>query len=175
MLKWLRIPKKPFTLRWDMEGECPWRKWHKFAKRRYPVRYFLSESLPHFWEYTIRWKMRDWYYGIKNWFFPWNVVKIKTLPRSWCDNDTRLLHLCFLMLTDWVEKEEPYEFHSTREEYIKSYTWDGKVDWERVKGRDTLHELYAWWKSYQDTDDGDYELEQQKLHTLIRLRGHLWT
>lgn len=174
--KWFRVPRKPFSLPWSgMFGDSNWDKWHRFAKRRYPIRYFLSETLPHFWEFTILWNLRAWKYGIRNWFFPYNVLKIKTLPRSWVDNDIRLLHACFFMLTEWAEKEQPYEFNSTREEYIESYTFQGETQWDRVKDRDTLHELYAWWKEYEKLEESDFDLEQKKLHTLIRLRGHLWT
>ena len=37
------------------------------------------------------------------------TLKINTLPsvkeQSWCDRDTIMLHACFQILVDWVEKE----------------------------------------------------------------------
>ena len=34
-----------------------------------------------------------------------NKLKIKTLDKGWCDNDTIMLHVCFQLLTDCIENE----------------------------------------------------------------------
>jgi hypothetical protein len=46
-----------------------------------------------------------WYYTVRSWFFPYNVVRIKTLPRTWCDRVEVMYHGAFQVLVDFVEKE----------------------------------------------------------------------
>jgi len=48
---------------------------------------------------------RVWY-PIRCWLRPYNVVRIKTLPRGWTDRTEILLHASFQVLVDFVEKEE---------------------------------------------------------------------
>ena len=37
---------------------------------------------------------------------PGNKLKIGSLDKSWCDNDTILLHSCFQLLVDCIENEK---------------------------------------------------------------------
>jgi hypothetical protein len=38
---------------------------------------------------------------------PSNILKIDSLSDGWCDKDHVLLHACFQLLSDFVEKELP--------------------------------------------------------------------
>jgi hypothetical protein len=62
------------------------------------------------------------------------ILKIETLDKGWCDSDILLLHASFQILTNFVEKEKPFEV----------------IDWNS----DSTHKfiakeiksLYRWWK-----------------------------
>lgn len=175
---YIKVPDKPLTLPWNMEtGESGWDIWHKEAKRKYPVRYFFSEFIPRIYKYEFMWTLRSYKYAVKDFFFPHNVLRIRTLPTRWTDRDTRMLHACFQLLTDYVKYEEPAEFTMTRDEFIELYRWEDKIDEERLKVRDTMHELYDWWLKHQTEEwcDGADEKEQEMLIKLIQIRRFLWT
>lgn len=74
-------------------------------KRHYPVRWFIWETLPDFWNYKVVRKFRD----TKYWFRyrttdKYHVVKTGLKP-NYYDPDTRMLHVNFQILTDFVEIE----------------------------------------------------------------------
>lgn len=111
-------------------------------------------------------------------------VYIKTLSPDYHDKDEILLHACFQLLVDWVEREHGPE-------------WWGAIDGPLVE----LKALYDWWtqerpKRYIDPPesllltgggqieesnnttylDDVWEVEdQRRLETLVKYRGHLWT
>lgn len=49
------------------------------------------------------------YYGIRNFFFPHNVIKLKALPRSWSDIDFKIEAFLEQMLDDYINKEKCFE------------------------------------------------------------------
>lgn len=52
------------------------------------------------------------YYRIKDFLFPWNVIKLKKLPRSWCDVDGRMEHAIMQLLVDFFHGEQPFHLSS---------------------------------------------------------------
>lgn len=100
---------------------------------------------------------------------PGNILKIETLGESWRDKDSVMLHACFQLLKDCVEKEN---------------LLDGHVDWDYNEGhrsaKQEIEELYNWWLSYEEPkigvhDEKSYELENKMLGRLIAVRWVLWT
>jgi len=91
------------------------------------------------------------------------VLKIATLPsvkEAWQDRDRIMLHGCFQLLIDFVEKEDGlnhcnYEFHK-----------------ETV---DELKYLYDWWKEYIELLIIDEDVEQEHLLRLVKQRTFMWT
>ena len=66
---------------------------------------------------------------------PSNLLKIDSLTDGWCDKDHVLLHACFQLLCDFVEKEMLVQ---------------DNIDWnatEEIKNaKKEIDELYAWWQ-----------------------------
>jgi hypothetical protein len=56
----------------------------------------------------IRSKIRSAYIGVKDIFFPWNVIKVKNMGRGWHDRDYVLLHAMFTIFVDFIEGEQPF-------------------------------------------------------------------
>ena len=126
-----------------------------------------------------------------------NVVKIKTLPPTWIDADTKLLHSSFKIFCDVIEKEKILDnisFDYTDEiERVKKEDWgDGKnkEQEEFIKQLQEAHtikqteekeikDLYDWWKvrrpkREEDLDNNfNYDNEdnsyQEDTDMLIRL------
>ena len=122
-------------------------------------------------------------------------LEIATLNTAWHDKDTVLLHACFQILVDFIEKEKPGD-------------WSHNVEHRKIWKE--LQSLYTWWKEkrpsrrdihwekymeiFGDTGIKDrqnqlstlltksakleakWEAEDQKnLHRLIEARRFLWT
>jgi hypothetical protein len=91
------------------------------------------------------------------------TLKIDSLPnkKKWVDRDQIILHACFQILQDCVEKEK-VDTHCNYEEH-KDFV-------------DEVRFLYNWWlnrKSNQEFDNDNEDNEM--LNRLIKIRLSLWT
>ena len=98
---------------------------------------------------------------------PANLLKIDTLDKGWRDADSLLLHACFQILIDFVEKEQAFECH---------------VDWDNDRkhslAKKEILELYNWWKIHHELGIPAVEAHQREnvmLKRLIDIRWALWT
>lgn len=91
------------------------------------------------------------------------LLKIESLPKSkqWIDRDYIMLHACFQLLKDCVEKENllndaVYESH-------KDFADEAKF-------------LYDWWMERKDDEEYDNDDEDNEmLARLVKIRLFLWT
>ena len=101
------------------------------------------------------------------------TLNISTLTGEYCDKDIVILHACFQLLTDFVDKEEAFTSH---------------VDWEYNKehkqAKHIIKELYKWWEERKmrdnlldmnDLEKDQYEEDNMMLIKLIKVRQFLWT
>lgn len=101
---------------------------------------------------------------------PSNLLKIDSLNSGWRDKDNVLLHACFQLLKDCVEKENLF---------------NGLTDWNaddrHKKVKAELDALYAWWLERLEIKDEfgqsqqEYKKDDEMLHRLINVRWALWT
>jgi hypothetical protein len=94
------------------------------------------------------------------------ILKIETLPnsRSWIDRDFLMLHACFQIMKDFVEKENGLTH----------------CDYESNKKIiDELKTLYDWWlvRTHPDYEEplNQEEIDENMLKRLMKIRGFLWT
>lgn len=89
-----------------------------------------------------------------------DIHTLESTKNAWVDKDVIMIHACFQLLTDFVEKENGLE-HSNYEYYKETI--------------DTLKDLYDWWKANSQSIGIDNEIADEKLMLLIKHRGFLWT
>jgi hypothetical protein len=119
------------------------RQWWKLFKSRvevYGIRYTIWNEIKIFYPFR---KMDNLYWYIHYIFNPFNVVKIKSLPRSYTDKDEVMLHANFQLLVNYIEEEKPFQYGPWEDEHKPEYA---------VAGKD-LQELYAWWKAREKRID----------------------
>ena len=88
-------------------------------------------------------------------------LKIDSLPnaKQWIDRDVVMLHACFQILQDCVEKENV----------------DTHCNYESNKDSvDEIRFLYNWWVKRKLNKDNDIQ-DAQMLDRLIKIRLFLWT
>ena len=101
---------------------------------------------------------------------PANFLKIESLPDGWRDKDEVILHACFQLLKDFVEKEK---------EVIEQIDW--KHDEETANAKAEIDFLYSWWleRFHEEKDfnkiNQRYEEENQMLKRLVDVRKYLWS
>lgn len=101
-----------------------------------------------------------------------NIIKIDTLSDEWSDREAVMLHACFQLLTDSVEKEgilnDPADWNHSN---------------EHVAARKEIEDLYIWWKnriaSHNTSLDSIwaenlFNKDTEMLIRLVRVRGFLW-
>lgn len=89
------------------------------------------------------------------------------------DKDLLMLHACFQLLTDCVEKENLFE--------SRDWTYDS----DNMNAKTEIEELYNWWKYRSKKEmnreidpiwtDNQYEFDNGMLIRLIKVRQYLWT
>ncbi|MCY7374646.1 MAG: hypothetical protein LH472_01580 [Pyrinomonadaceae bacterium] len=97
-----------------------------------------------------------------------NVLKIESLPNDWKDKSVVILHACFQLLKDFVEKEAAQ---------IAQIDWKHSEEARHTKSE--IDFLYNWWlkRANEEDDSGEkqYLEDNQMLVRLIDIRLHLWT
>lgn len=64
-----------------------------------------------------------------------HVIKIKTLKPGYHELEERLIHASFTLLTNFIEKEKPFEF----------INWDDDDVYKHAASE--MRDLYDWWKN----------------------------
>lgn len=93
------------------------------------------------------------------------ILRIESLPntKQWIDRDEIMLHVCFQILKDFIEKENG-DTHCNYEAH-KDFV-------------DEIRFLNNWWYERNSRTEFavDYEIEDNEmLSRLIKVRGSLWT
>ncbi len=109
-------------------------------------------------------------------------LQIDTLEKGWQENDEVMLHACFQILTDFVEKELEYNRRDNKSEEKAKITFATMVEFNKsgyIKDANVspvwnkIKKLYLWWKNRKHEED--YDEDTEKLLSLIKIRKYLWT
>lgn len=104
---------------------------------------------------------------------PSNKLEISTLSDQWSDKDNIILHACFQLLTDCIEKEKLLDI------------WEWEQNEASLSAKEQIMELYDWWKKRTNEElegklnylltEGQYEKDNEMLIKLIQVRAYLWS
>ena len=102
---------------------------------------------------------------------PSNLLKIDSLTEEWCDKDEVMLHACFQLLVDCIEKEELLTGHTN---------WN--ADKKHQNAKTEIETLLSWWKKRKEQNESrdvlcesQYAEDDKMLKRLIDVRWALWT
>ncbi len=193
----IRGTKKPYALGWD-----EWDQWHKSAKQKHPVRYWIAETGLKKLQNLIYYPY-DIYHTIKTYIRNRFIDKLHYLhtglkPGEYHDLDYRMLHGLFNELVIYVETECAWSYGKPKEVKHLYKFKDGSckqagldyLNWgikDKYKGKLTtfaksckeIKRLYLWWtvKRPQRKNphlDKYYEEDTKMLVDLINIRKDLW-
>lgn len=165
--QWIEVPQlegSGKSRKFYLDDMDAYKKEQRERRRRWPIRWLLSETLPDAWNKTVQ---RCWT-DPKDWvrFRTWdryNHVHIRSLTPNYYDKDTIMLHVMFQLLVDFVEVElASMNFPYWEDRGIKRPRMRDHVrcveaglnylEWEsnhtpslQQQAARTKLELYTWW------------------------------
>lgn len=157
-------PKGEYTVTW---GE-----WKHRIKKVCPWQFYFREN---FNMDVLRWlKVRQikdaWYYYKCKFISQYNVVRCNTLPPTWVDEDTLLLHSSMEVLRRFMV-QKPFEHHDyscTWEsgEFSHFETKENFDAWNnpRLEFKREITQIWNWWQHYQ--------LYQNELNRIFEGKGN---
>lgn len=170
--------KKPVALplRAFMTGVVlyTWDDWILDNKKEFPVRYFLTETLPDFLSQVRSYFKRSFYFVKSHTYRRYHMLDLrhKFYKSGWIDMTHVVLSAPFAALVSFVENELNGVF---LEEIPVGEAADSFEHWEwRVEAEQEIKALYNWWKNEFNGDDSSEEA-QHMLRRLIEVRRYLWT
>ena len=91
--------------------------------------------------------MQDAYYWVKDWFRPYNCLKIRNVPHTYSDADVRAFHAAFSVMCNWVEaygvNHLTNSMNSKRHNIKHLYQWYTSTDWSKDVSCDTMKSKFA--------------------------------
>ena len=128
------------------------------------------------WWYWNAWSPKNWWDFIRcHTFTRYHIVDCRSKANGytfgWVDTDRRILHACFNLLKEYVEKEKPFEV----------IDWDWDEHYKEVGNE--IKALYNWWtverpkdvKTHGYAADELDAADDEMLSRLMKIRGYLWT
>ncbi len=196
--KYVALKKPPYLPLRSFGGEVlyTWEDWDRDNKEEFPIRYFLSETLPDYWRAWIARPIGAAVYWVASHTTERRHILDLRNPGykyGWVDADAAILYANFNLLKKFMEEEKPWErinwqvtdHHSEAwSEINELYSWWTKSRWEQHQKLEALYE--ASYDKIQAEKDVLFseanaleaelvERDTQNLIRLINVRGYLWT
>lgn len=169
------LPSKHFlTEEQEKEDVFTWEKWEVEIKKKYPIRYFLSEILPCWFSKYIYGNFapipRFWYWLRCHTFTKYHILDLRQPKNSvdeyrygYTDIDHRILYACFNLLKIYVEKQKPYDLR-------KDYT-DVEIEKDfgmnnQQKVYDEVMLIYNYWTIDRQNSRKELDEEFERIYKL---------
>jgi len=143
----------------DKAKGLTWQKWENRLKKLCPVQFWFRQTVIGDWfDFKNNFRsLRDWWYkNVKCRLHPFNVIKIRSLPRTWTDESEVLLHANFEILTKFVECNTD-QLKTDDDSYIPSCPEEKEMLESQKKHTREIIYLYEWWAArdirQKDHDD----------------------
>jgi hypothetical protein len=188
--RWLGNPNKEYS----------WDDWKRDTKAKYPVRYFLQETLPLWFKVHFTMNIEHaWYWLRTHTVHRYHVLDLRNpeYKWGWRDRSQTMMYACFNLVKDFVEKEKAFDCHvswdsddehrEAKAEIMSIYTWWTKDRWELDKQATAATKNHQWGgdeeseaskqstKEYRRITDEIEATDQKMLEKAIKFRGCMWT
>lgn len=166
-----KIPNKPYALPSkyfrNSPNEYTWEDWEVESKKKYPIRYFLSEYLPYFYRVRIEGPISNFFYWLKSNTYkkqhlldlrqPYNDDYIDYYRWGYIDEEAQLLYASFNILVNYVNaRNKSKYFDSLSKQNIKKLEKkvEGKIKdkaddveyyREKLESDKNIFKLYNYW------------------------------
>ena len=210
--KWTKLPSpvelgKSDSNALEMRSFSPFSKnycWEDYdaeMKDKYPFRFWLNTTLPHWWSVYVYMPLEDVYYHLKDKLITRHYLldlrqgynDFDMYQGGWCDVVEKMLYANFNLLKEFMEKEAVHmHAEQLNSEYMTEaktlyYYWlfERKAEHDKVMqlyhkknrlaargSKDAYAEVTEQWLAAHDSFESK---EDEMLMRLIKLRRYLWT
>jgi hypothetical protein len=149
------LPSNIFDGKFNNTKEYYWENWNEEMKYKFPVKYFIFETLPDYISYYYN-IINQWFYKIKSLYFkkrhlldirPNNKINYKY---GYCDPCEQILYANMAILCNFIEKEYDSIYSIKKEIDICK-----KENHDRGSKIEKALEIYNWWMNYTITYNSD--------------------
>jgi len=131
---------------WEAYTTKGWKIFKKERSEKYPIRWFIQDTIPDWWHCNIWWPITRFFYDGLYWGIRYrttnrnHIIKPKTIKPGYHDPRRLIMHTNFHFLSEFVEFEKKY----------------GHVDWQSSSKYHAIawyemNSLYNWWKYERPT------------------------
>jgi hypothetical protein len=150
------------------DGEVSWEDYYECIKQIYPIRFFLSCTLPDFIRYTyldlIGYRLKNVYYWLRNHTtHRYHILDLRQPAKKsepdyyrhgWCDTDYKILYALMNLLDQYVRNELLNSYLPTEEE-CKSDPYPPLLQEQRDRKLEVLA-IHTWWTVERKKDLREY-------------------
>ena len=169
-----RIPKPyalPLRAFSPHTKEKTWEDWREQAKKKHPFRFWLHETLPHWFRVRITMNIEHWWYWLRTHTYNrYHILDLRSdagiiYRWGWVEVDAAMMIACFNLLRSFVEKQDGLAYLKWEDaSWYSNASQDEKDmhDRQRTELLD-IKSLYDWWmvgrqKEHEEVD-ASYELD----------------
>lgn len=146
----MKLYKKPTAL-----TSTGWSEWEQETRKRYPIQFFFRETVVDEL-YVWQRRLRDIKWWVFHRFHPkhrYHVIKPRTLTPGYADPDIQMVHACFDLLSQYVEKRVIDGKGVTPQDIREAES--GEAEWliAQRKWEQEAWQIWMWWLGYLKKDD----------------------
>jgi hypothetical protein len=147
-----------------------WEDWHRDMKAKYPVRYFISRTIPRVLRRLYARRPRIFYWIRAHTYNRYHILDMRNdawpYKWGWCDRSELMLFACFNLLKAFVEEEAPNIGHAkTPEEFWPDHDWqpgEKETIAAHVETEREIRRLYTWWTIGRRNDHDSWEADSNR-------------
>lgn len=165
-----------------------WEDWEEKVRKEYPVRYFMSETLPMWFRTRIQRPIKDAWYWVVCHLLPsrrYHLLDLRqpTYKFGWIDSDTKMLYALFNILNQFVEGEMSHWYCPSEEDvqtdnhllYQRNNWLETKAihywwNVERLRQMDEHADLLHRWSEARKVDAPETHILWDELHKMEKVQ-----
>lgn len=136
-----------------------WEDWERDAKALYPIRYFLSKTLPFWFKVQIIFPLDHYWWWLKyHTTHRYHIVDLRQhdYKYGWLEFDQRILFACFNLLTKFMQNSDIYRPSDSDIKDCPNLKRQQEVYDEAIK-------LWRYWRDQYPNDQDDLEKEWKNM------------
>lgn len=129
IFRWYRMPwglPGGFLGKWNLGGDqkypVTWESWEAKIKKICPIQHWFRDTVYDWLHYWFVFYPRQKKYELRDFFNPHNIWKIKTLKKSYCDPQEKLIHGIFYAVDLYLDECERMQAYGCFEQYAPEHT-----------------------------------------------------
>lgn len=158
-------------------GDYTWESWHQEMKVKYPIKYFLTETLTLWWTVHITMQLEHaWYWLKSHTYRKYHLLDLRQPDThtqddyrwGWQDKDRMMLYACFNLLVSFVEEEM-----GGTQKFLEHIKWlqeeSPEGNWAQTYSE--MWDLYHYWTALRKASAMELDEVRDDWHQTRQVEG----